>query len=692
MKNKNKEINNKIRKRLKRISTFIGSFIIIYLLLVTAIAPQRYDYKVGDIASSDIKATRDTIDEEATKEKQDEAAKAVSNKYTVDTEVRSNAEKSISDLFDCLRKFQDSTEGETFKISSIKDICNLNDEQCKVLLKIPKNDISKYEGALIKVIDKVYDKNIEDGNEESIQAGKEYGNDEVDKLGYSSTTLNSVFKAIISSQVKANLFYDEEETEKAKKEARENTENITIKKTQIIVSEGEPITDSQIKILQSLGLLSNNANGVLIIYFLLGIYVAMILYIQNWYIYKNYKNIYYDSNKIVLINLITVISIFCARFIGIASPYLIPIVCAPLLMTLLINYKISIFINVMSIFFLAPLVEFNAQIILVSLLSAVLGSTFVKKMQQRNDILIATIVIAIIGAMFNFAIGMLLSSNMKEVFINSLITIAGTVLSGVLAIGFLPFLETMFNVVTTLKLLELSNPNSPLLKKLLMEAPGTYHHSMIVANLAEMASEEVGANSVIARIGAYYHDVGKIARPYFFKENQIYNENPHDKINGNLSALIILSHVKDGVEMAEEYKIPKVIIDIIKEHHGTTLVKYFYYNVKNNAENPDDVKKEDFQYKGPIPSTKESGIIMLADSCEAAVRSLKDSSPEKIEEMVKNIIDDKLRNNQLDNCELTLKDIKKIRECFLKAFGGIYHKRIEYPTEKKVENDKTGGQ
>lgn len=690
MKNRDKEINNKIRKRLKRIITFILSFVVIYLLLATAIAPQRYDYEVGDIATSDIKATRDTIDEEATKAKQDESAKNISDKYTVNTEVKSKAEETITDLFDCLSKLQGSTDSDNQKTADIKDICDLSDDQCKVLLKITKGDLSKYEGSLIKVIDKVYEKNIQDGDKDSLESAKESGNDEIDKLEYNSDISNT-FKAVIESQIKANLFYDEEETEKAKKEARESTENVTIKKNQIIVSEGEPITDSQMKILQSLGLLNDSSNGMIIMYLLLGIYVAMILYIQNWYIYKNYKNIYYDGSKIVLINLITVISIICARFIGIASPYLIPIACAPLLMTLLINYKVSIFINVMSIFLIAPLVEFNAQIILISLLCAVLGSTFVKKMQQRNDILIATIIIAIIGAIFNFAIGMLLSSNMKEVFINSLITMAGTVLSGVLAIGFLPFLETMFNVVTTLKLLELSNPNSPLLKKLLMEAPGTYHHSMIVANLAEMASEEVGANSVIVRIGAYYHDVGKIARPYFFKENQIYNENPHDKINGNLSALIILSHVKDGVEMAEEYKIPKVIVDIIKEHHGTTLVKYFYYNVKNNAENPGDVKQEDFQYKGPIPSTKEAGIIMLADSCEAAVRSLKDSSPEKIEEMVKNIIDDKLRTNQLDNCDLTLKDIKLIRECFLKAFGGIYHKRIEYPTEKKVADDKTGG-
>ena len=216
-----------------------------------------------------------------------------------------------------------------------------------------------------------------------------------------------------------------------------------------------------------------------------------------------------------------------------------------------------------------------------------------------------------------------------------------------------------------------------------MEAPGTYHHSMMVANLAEMAAEEVNADSVVARIGAYYHDIGKVVRPVFFKENQMTKENPHDKINASLSTLIITSHVKDGLELAKEYKLPKIVQDIIVQHHGTTLVKYFYYTEKNNSEHPDEVREEDFKYPGPIPSTKEAGIIMLADSAEAAVRSITDPTKGKIEEMVNNIIKDKLYSGQLDDCDLTLKDLSTIRKTFLKGFNSIYHQRIEYPTEKK---------
>jgi putative nucleotidyltransferase with HDIG domain len=215
-----------------------------------------------------------------------------------------------------------------------------------------------------------------------------------------------------------------------------------------------------------------------------------------------------------------------------------------------------------------------------------------------------------------------------------------------------------------------------------LEAPGTYHHSILVANLAEVAAEQVGGNPVLARVAAYYHDIGKIKRPMFFKENQVGKENPHNKINPNLSTLIITSHVKDGLDIAKEYKLPKIIKDAIQQHHGTSLVKYFYVTARNTSDKPEEVKEEDFKYPGPIPETKEIAILMLADSVEAAVRSISEPTKGKIEEMVNNIIKARLNEGQLDNCDLTLKDLNIIRTSFLKALSGIYHQRIEYPTEK----------
>ncbi len=346
------------------------------------------------------------------------------------------------------------------------------------------------------------------------------------------------------------------------------------------------------------------------------------LFIQYVYIYKFYNEVFNDLNSLFLISLNNCIAILLARSIYTISPFLIPLASIPMILTLLLNYKISLVTSLVNCILIAVAVNFEVEIILIAIMSAVLGSTILRKMQERNDILYASSYIAIINVILTFSAGFLLSNSVIDVSKKALFTLIGGVLSAILTIGLLPLFENLFDIVTTIKLLELSNPNNPLLKKLLLEAPGTYHHSILVGNLAEVAAEVVNGNPVLARVSAYYHDIGKTKRPYFFKENQIGRENPHDKISPNLSTLIITSHVKDGLELAKEYKIPKVIQDIIQQHHGTSLVKYFYITMKNNSERPEDVNEEDFRYQGPIPKSKEAAIIMLADGVEAAVRSI----------------------------------------------------------------------
>ena len=411
--------------------------------------------------------------------------------------------------------------------------------------------------------------------------------------------------------------------------------------------------------------------------------VIIVMYIQNRYLKKYYKDIYNNSSKLIMINIITIMTIVFARVFSIASPYLIPLACTPILLTLLLNYRISLVVSITNIILMAVAVSFNIEIIILAIVSVIVGATFLKKMQQRNDIVYSCIYIAILNGVMTLSISALVTSNLKEILLDTAFILVGSLLSGILSTGLLPFFESMFDIVTNVKLLELSNPNNPLLKKLLMEAPGTYHHSVIVANLAEVATEAVGGNALLARIGAYYHDIGKTKKPYFFKENQLGKENPHDDITPELSKLLIISHVKDGLELAREYKLPKVIQDFIPTHHGKTLVKYFYLTAKNNAENPDDIKEEDYMYPGPKPKTKEQCILMLADSVEAAVRSISNPTKEKIENMVDNIVKDKLSSGQLDDSQLTISDVKKIKKCFLKTLNGIYHERIEYPKDKR---------
>ncbi|MBW6408504.1 HD family phosphohydrolase [Clostridium weizhouense] len=663
---------------------FTVVFIIIYFLLITVVAPKQFSLKEGDIARVDIKATRDTIDEKATKEKENEAIENVEKQYTVKNDVKLKAENNIKQLFDKALSLNAVNITEAEKISELKKILDfkLTDNEYKEILITSKDSLIEFEWQIINIIDEAYNKDIQENNKNALEAAKDDVKKEIEKLNASSTLIDAL-KSISTSQIYPNLFYDSEKTEEMKKEAQKNVSKVIIKKNQTIIKEGEPVTAAQIDIIRTLGLLDDDITGKYVyVYLALILFLGVILFIQYQYIYVNYKEIFINKKRLMLISLITIVSLILARTIGAISPFLIPFAFAPMLLTLLLNYKLSLVISVCNVAIIGALSEFDPQVMIIALANATLGATILKKLHQRNDLIYSTMHIAIVSAILTFATGTILSSNIKEVIVQSAFSIISGLLSGIFALGMLPFLEGIFNEVTTVKLLELSNPNNPLLKKLLMEAPGTYHHSMLVANLAEMAAEEVGADPVIARIGSYYHDVGKTERPYFFGENQIGGENPHDKISARLSTRVIISHVKDGLKLAKKHNLPKVIQDIIAQHHGTTLVKYFYYTMKNNAENPDDINTQDYMYPGPIPNTKEAAIVMLADSIEAAVRSIKEPSKEKIEEMVNNIIKDKLNSEQLKDSDLTFKDIEKIRVCFLSALNGIYHQRIEYPKEK----------
>jgi putative nucleotidyltransferase with HDIG domain len=259
-------------------------------------------------------------------------------------------------------------------------------------------------------------------------------------------------------------------------------------------------------------------------------------------------------------------------------------------------------------------------------------------------------------------------------------------ISAVLTIGILPFLETVFDISSSFRLMELTNPNQPLLKQLLVEAPGTYHHSVVVGNLAEAATEEIGGNSLLARVGAYYHDIGKLKRPYFFAENQEAYKNIHDDLEPSLSALVIASHVKEGVDLARKYRLPKPIIDIINQHHGTGIISYFYHRAlqANNIDKSNEVDEESYRYSGPKPQSKEAGVILLADMLEAEARTLNNPTASRIKNLTQNVISRNLVNGQLDDCNLTLRELNKIKDIFSRILTGMFHNRVEYPDEDLI--------
>ncbi len=654
---------------------------------MTSQITKKVSLSVGDIAKYNIKANREVINNLATDAKLNLAEKNVPNKYTEKPEVKTTAIENVRTLFAKINIYRDTAVDEKEKLSRLHEESNvtLKDEDFQYLLKLTKDEVANLEKEIVNALNGVYEDSIKDDNKDDIKKAQEIL---INKVSSSSLSPGLKEKALTIgvTQIKPNLLYDKEKTEEAKKQAVKNVAPEMIQKNQIIVKEGEPATAEQIQVLKDLGILNDSAGTSWYIYLVIAMVVGMSLYLQWYYIYKYHKEEIFDSNKkLMLISVVNVSAIVIARAMNFVSPFLIPLAFAPMILTLLLDYRVSLAVSALNIILISPVVDFNVEITVLAIVSAVLGSTILKKMQQRNDILYSSLYVAIFNMIITFSMGTLISNNILDIAKKTAFVGVGSVLSAILTIGFLPLFESIFDIVTVIKLLELSNPNNPLLKKILMEAPGTYHHSILVANLAEVATEAVGGNPVLARIAAYYHDVGKTKRPYFFKENQRGKENPHDKISPNLSTLIITSHVKDGVEMAKEYNLPKVIQDVIQQHHGDTLVKYFYYTLKNSTENAEEIKEEDFRYPGPIPQFKEAGIIMLADGVEAAVRSIPEPTQGKIEEMVNNIIKDKLNDGQLDDCDLTLKDLDKIRKAFLKSLNGIYHQRIEYPTDHTAQ-------
>lgn len=687
MKDKSDVLKKAHMDKWKRIFLFTITAIFIYFIMLTVVTPKRYKLNEGDIATVDIKAPRDIIDEEATKAKEQEVTAKVEKKFTLKNEIKIEASENIKSFFDKLINLKSNDIDEKSKISELKkiDAFKLSDAEYKTLLDLNVDKDTELQWIALTAIDKGYEKQIEEDNSEDIAEAKTIVDDYLSSQELESN-IEVILREMCESQIKANYFFDQSKTDEAVKEALKSVSKVMIKKNQTIVKEGEPITQQQINILTELGLVGEDlSKDYIYTYIILAFFVLFVLGMQYMYLKKEKKEILIDTKLVFLILLLNLLSVISARVFTFVSLFIIPIACAPILMTVFLDSKISIVINSLNLLFVAVIVGFDPQVILIGSVSTIVSSTTLKKVSQRNDILYSTVYVAAAVAVVILSSGILLSNNIKQILLDVILAVFGAFISGILAMGLLPFLESSFSLVTNMKLLELSNPNNPLLKRLLMEAPGTYHHSVMVANLSEVAAEEVGANPMLVRVGAYYHDVGKIKRPFFFGENQLGGTNPHDKISPTLSTTIIISHVKDGLELAKEYDIPKVVSDMIVQHHGTTLVKYFYYTLKNSSENPDEIREEDFRYPGPKPQSKEAAIIMMADSVEAAVRSIQEPTLEKIEDMVNNIVKDKMNSNQLNECDLTFRELEVIKACFLRVLKGIYHHRIEYPTEKGKE-------
>ncbi|MBI1877338.1 MAG: HDIG domain-containing protein, partial [Chloroflexi bacterium] len=504
--------------------------------------------------------------------------------------------------------------------------------------------------------------------------------------------------ALAEDLILPNTFPDETRTEAERQAAANSVQpvQITIEQNELIVSAGRIVGPRDLEALQALNSLQPEFSW-LENFVAPALLILLTTTIISFYLVRYAPRILADDKRLMLLAFLLLAFIAIAKFMipgwGIIA-YFYPISALTMMVVVLIETRL-VFILTTVLALLAGYIatDLPQAIVIYVILSGWTGALAIGKDQRVNTLLWAGLYVGMVNVVVIFALNLSRSVDYTGLGVLLLIGLLNGIFSAGLASIGLSVIGNLVGITTSIQLLDLGRPTHPLLRQLLLKAPGTYHHSLMVSNLGEQAAERVGANALLVRVMAYYHDVGKMQRPYFFIENQPEGINVHEKLDPQISAQIIISHVKDGLDLANKYRLPQAIKDGIAQHHGASLVKYFYYQAVEVAKEKEiQVDPADFLYPGPKPQTKENGILMLADVSESTVRALKPGSAEEIDEIVYKVISDKLDTGQLDECELTVADLRQIRTAFVDILQGVHHPRIKYPEQVKFEVQKTGEQ
>lgn len=511
-----------------------------------------------------------------------------------------------------------------------------------------------------------------------------------------AANLQQEVRYLLNQSIVVNEFYNEKKTEELKKEARDAVSPVMIYQGEIIVREGNQIDSKALTKLELLGMTKQNTS----IFPLLSL--GLLLVFQSgvlWFLLAKQEKkerlrlmLIYASVMMASVAVMKLFQLFHTEQLN-YLPQIFPVAFAPLVLTIFANRRLgvlaTIFQMVMAYFLYFSSVGTTYLLVIgaIYLFNGAMA-TMVQRKALASQVGAAFVWLILFPFFFNFI--MIIYQGMSLADGNTLMTLlcgfVGSSLAYLLSVGLHPYIELVLKDDSDIVLNELSNPNHPLLKELLEEAPGTYHHSMMVANLSANAVAEIGGRSLMTRVACYYHDIGKVKHPNFFVENLPTGaENPHNFLLPEDSKQIIFAHVTDGVKTLESYHMPKSVIDICWQHHGTTLMRYFY--VKAKEKNP-DTKEADFRYPGPKPQTREAAVVSIADSCEAAVRAMNQPTPEQIQKFVHNLIADRLSDGQLDECGLTMKEIRTMEKSLIGGLGSTFHSRIQYPTLKKEDPNK----
>ena len=681
---------------------FLAGTAVLCLLLMLAVTPQRYNLKVGDIAPNTITASKDVVDEISTARQQEAAAAAVEPTYVykegISAEVMQNLQSVLAQAT-AVQKYgqrvletaapDDRQKQKSYQFSetelkyarTLLTQLTLADYQLDTLLRATEEQMTEMCSNLTAAVENTMNTTVRETNvNESIQYLQQ-----IIGLKTDIDLLQNVVMPILRKVVQPNMVIDQEATDKLRQEARDAVEPVVYKQGQNIVLARERVTANQLEMLRSLGMLDNDT-------FDLNIYIGAFLLVMLSMMVLLIALILLDPEllaspkKLVLVMLVLCLTMGACVLAKEINPYLTPALLGVMMLTGLIGARAGVagcltLTVLVSALLAGGDTSYTSEIVnllFISFISGFLVVIVLRRKPYRQQVLLCGLLTGLSNMVIILTIGFMTNNSMGVVVSNALWSALSAVVASVLCIALDALMEAVFRLATPAKLLELSNPNQPILRRLMIGASGTYHHSIIVANLAEAAAETVGANPLLCRAGAYYHDIGKLKRPMYFKENQL-GENPHEHTNPYISAAIVTAHTRDGVMLAQQYHLPQEIQDIIIEHHGDTPVMYFYHKALKQAEGQ-AVDIADFRYDGRRPQSKESAIIMLADTVEAAVRSIPDPTPKAIEEFIAKLVRGKIDDGQLNDAPLTLQDISKICRAFTTVLKGVFHERIEYPS------------
>lgn len=714
--------------------TLMVLFIVLfYLNLSPHIIPETYNITEDSVSDKDIKAPIQIRDEKATREAEEAAANGIDDIYNVvylrtENLVESiflrieqlNADDQVSkqdkiDIYrtEIPRRYEEhinafvksNNSSETYNKLLLEEMSRVAKEQQytipeETFYKLPQLEQEKL--AEMRLVAKDIVRKLMNEQFRNAETIRTQVAEMVNSSSLSTRTEREIVQEIARFTIMPNKFFDKTATDDARENARKNTTPIIYKENETIVQKGQVITPDLYVLLSEANLLQSNERiwpkyGVALFSLMLAAFLYVYLTQSSGYGLKQAR---YNNSQLLMLLLIFLINSCMIQIVAFiqtetstVAGFLAPVALGVMLITLLLDEQLAlastflfaivgaVILNTNS----AQLFDFRFGVFVIVICLAAIYS--IKHASQRSTILKAGIMVSLFGSFAVLAMQLMSDSIDRMTLLYSIgLAFAGGLLTSILVVGLMPFFEISFGILSALKLVELSSPNHPLLRKLLTETPGTYHHSVMVGNLAEAAAESIGANGLLCRVGSFYHDIGKTKRPSYFIENQTNMSNPHDTIDPMLSKSIIVAHAKDGAEMLKAYNIPKPLRDIAEQHHGTTSLKFFYYKALKEAEEQGvepDFTEEDFRYPGPKAQTKEAAVVGIADCIEAAVRSLRNPTIEQVDDMIHKIIKSRVDDNQYNECDLTMKELDKIAQSLKESLMGIFHSRIEYPEDVK---------